>query len=539
MAQEYMTPKHTFDILVAGEIDPDLIRRYQTRLQPGGKTGRLISDNHLMERIRASRKSNLDPATVKLAAAFAGSLVIYTLAFTLPANLLKLYDRVLLDGHLLQDIGVLAYLRMVLAFVGLALLYILGIRAAGQTKSKAAWIIIIAGMLAFILVLLFMAPFDALDIYDNIFHGRITGIYGGNPFRQLIADFPNDPFFTYAPWKTSPSAYGPIWEILAGLTARLAGNGILANVLAFKLLPGIFHIAGVAVIVAFLRRTAPEQALSGALLLGWNPVVLYETWGNGHNDFAMAFWVLLAAVWVSRKRYTWATLSLVAGALVKFIPVLLIPAALLVGYHSLGKGRPRLWFISKTSLSALLLITAAYLPFWNGFESLSISWRMQMFTTSIPAVIYRFLKPTLGESGSARLVSLGALGLLAVFTLNQSIRVKKQEPSRDFSSTAFNILAFYLMVACLWFQQWYSLWLIGLAPLVPERSRRLALVFGFWVLTKQFVFGILIVPIMSLHPEKAIWLEPLLTLSILGVPWICALQNIQLSRRLAGEKITK
>lgn len=488
-----------------------------------------------MEKIRETFKISFDSAILKLAAAFAGSFVIYILAFTLPANLLKLYSRVHLDGHLLHDAGFPAYLRMVMAFAGLALFYVVGLRAASQTKSKAAWVIVIAGTLAFTLVLLFMAPIDALDIYDNIFRGRIIGIYGGNPFRQTIADFPNDPFFKYPAWKTLTSAYGPLWEMLAGLTARLAGNGILANLLAFKLLPGIFHLAGVAVIVVFLRRTAPDHALSGALLLGWNPVVLYETWGNGHNDMAMVFWILLAVVCVSRKRYTLATLSLVAGMLVKFIPVLLIPAALLIGYRSLEKLRPRLWFISKTSLAALLLVAVAYLPFWNGFASFSIGQRMQMFTTSIPAMIYRILIPTLGVSESAQLVSVSALGLLVVFSLYQSFRMKNQELSHNFSSTAFNILAFYLMVTCLWFQQWYSLWLIGLAPLLSERNRRLALVFGFWVLSKQFVFGALIVPYMTAHPETAIWLEPLLTITILGIPWIVALLNIRISRKAAAQ----
>ncbi len=485
-----------------------------------------------MEKIRESFKNNFDPATIKLAVACMGSLLIYILAFTLPANLLKLYERTRLDGILLQDAGTPAYLRMILAFAGLAFLYVMGIRAAAQAGSKAAWFIVIGGTLAFIGVFLFMAPFDALDIYDNIFHGRIVGIYGGNPFRQLIIDFPNDPFFKYPRWTTSPSAYGPAWELLAGLTARVAGNGILANVLAFKLLPGIFHLASVVVIVIFLRRTSPEQALPGALLLGWNPVVLYETWGNGHNDIAMIFWVLLAALWISRKRYSMATLSLVAGALMKFIPVLLIPAALLVGYRSLDKLKPRLWFLAKTSAAAFVMIAAAYLPFWNGFASLSINRRMEMFTTSIPAVIYRFLNPSLGYVESGKVVSLVALGLLAIFTIYQSFRMQNQDPARDFSSTVFNILAFYLMVTCLWFQQWYSLWLIGLAPLLSKRSRQLALVFGFWVLSKQFVFGPLIVPSMVYHPKAAIWLEPLLTLSILGVPWLYTVLNLRISRQL-------
>ncbi len=484
-----------------------------------------------MARIRLSFVRYLDPTAVKLAAVFAGSLLVYVLAFTLPASLLKLYDYVHLDAVLLQNAGFPAYLRMVLAFTGAGLLYYWGFRLASLAKSRAAWVIVIGGTLAFVLVFLFMVPFDALDIYDNIFHGRILGIYGGNPFSQVIAAYPQDPFYIFAPWKSSPSAYGPVWEILAGLTARLAGNGILQNVLAFKLLAGIFQLAGTAIVVVFFRNTAPERALPAALLLGWNPVLLYETWGNGHNDFAMAFWILLAAILLFRRHYSLATLSLITGALVKFIPLLLIPAAMFLGVRSLQKGRSRFWFLFKTTGAALLMFAAAYLPFWTGLESLNISRRMQMFTTSLPAVIYRFLQPSLGLTLSARLVSLVALGVLASFTLYQSFRVKEREPLRDFPSIAFNILAFYLLVTCLWFQQWYSLWLIALAPLLPDRSRRLALLFGFWVLTKQFVFGPVIVPMMTLYPNKAVWLEPLLALSILGVPWAFALRNICISRR--------
>jgi hypothetical protein len=485
-----------------------------------------------MEKIRSFLKASYGSPEVRLTVAFLGSLAIYILVFTLPINILQLYNRTGLDGHVLKDAGFPAYLRMILAFAGLAICYVVGLRAVRQTGSRAAWIIVIAGTLAFIGVLLFMAPFDALDIYDNIFHGRIVGIYGGNPFRQLIADFPKDPFYKYPRWKTSPSAYGPLWEMLAGLTARLAGDGVIANILAFKALPGIFHLASMAVVILYLRRTAPEHIFAGALLLGWNPVVLYETWGNGHNDITMIFWILLAAMWISRERYTLATLSLVAGTLVKFIPVLLIPIVLLAGYRSLEKWLPRLKFLLKTSLASLLMVAVVYFPFWNGFASFSIGRRMKMFTTSIPAVIYQLLRPRLGFSESARLVSLGALGLLAVFIVYKTFRVKVQLPSFDFPQTAFSILAFYLMVTCLWFQQWYSLWLIGLAPLLSERSRRLALLFGFWVLSKQFVFGPLIVPVMSHQPKTEIWLEPLLTLSILGVPWLYTLFNLQLPRRM-------
>src|SRR5512146_1208640 len=127
-----------------------------------------------MDQIRALICAFLASPEGRLAVAFLVSLVIYGLAFVLPANLLQLYDRTGLDGHLLQDAGAWGYVRMIVAFAALALLYVVGLRAARETNSRTAWIIVLAGTVMFIAVLLFMAPFDALDIYDNIFHGRIV-----------------------------------------------------------------------------------------------------------------------------------------------------------------------------------------------------------------------------------------------------------------------------------------------------------------------------------------------------------------------------
>src|SRR6266498_86439 len=375
-----------------------------------------------MEKTLTKFRTNFDLAIAKLIGAALGSLAVYLLAFTVPANLFTLYQRDSLIGDLLQHAGLNGFLRLSAAFISVGLLYFLGLHAAYQTSSKTAWMIVIVGSVAFIVLFLFMAPLDARDIYDNIFHGRILGIYGANPFRDVISSFPHDPFFKYPWWKHSPSAYGPLWEALAGITARLAGDGIIANILAFKILPGIFHLTSIAVVVSFLRRTQPQHALAGALLLGWNPVVLYETWGNGHNDITMMFWVLLAALFISQKRYSLGILSLVAGTLIKFIPILLIPTATLIGFHSLENSKSRFWFIVKTSLAGLVLILIAYLPFWSGMATFSIGRRMQMFTTSIPALMYTLLKPAIGWSEAAHLVSLGALGLLAIFTVIQTLR---------------------------------------------------------------------------------------------------------------------
>jgi len=202
-----------------------------------------------MQSVLSPTKKYFASPILQLALVALASLLIYIFAFLLPINLLKLYDQPRLDVKLLFHEGTPSYVRLSVAFIAIWGLYLLGYRISRNVQRRSAWIVFFAGMFAFILVFLFVAPFDAADIYDNIMHGRILGVHHANPFQQVIADYPNDPFHDYAAWKSARSAYGPLWELLAGLAARLAGDGIISNVLAFKLLPGIFHLVGVVIVV--------------------------------------------------------------------------------------------------------------------------------------------------------------------------------------------------------------------------------------------------------------------------------------------------
>jgi hypothetical protein len=480
--------------------------------------------------LRSFAKVKIDRPTFQLAGVALASLTIYILAFFLPANLFENYTRTRLELKLLAGGGSPAYARMVLVFLCLAVLYIIGFRSARRTQSRAAWAIVIVGALAFSITLLLIAPFDAADIYDNIFHGRIRGVYGANPYQQVIADYPQDPFYDYTAWKRSTSAYGPVWELLAGLAAGWAGDDIIPNVLTFKLLPGLFHIVAVVIVWGFLRQTQPEYALAGVLLLAWNPVVLYETWGNGHNDMAMTVWILAAVWFVRMRRYALSVVSLTFGALVKFIPLLLFPAALLFALRDQQDPRDRYRFLAKTAILVFLIVMVAYYPFRIGGNLLDVERRARLFTTSIPAVVFKALRPTLGIDTAAYLVTLVTLLGLGIFVLYQSLRRNSTETPNHFLMTVFNILVYYLMVACLWFQQWYGLWLVTLAALLPKHARRLALFFSFWVLSKQLIFAPKLVPRIIHQPEWAAGYEALLTIAVLGAPWIYALNSLKKSQ---------
>ena len=456
--------------------------------------------------------------------------LVYWLVFVQPHSLLALYQRPLLDLYRIVRNDPLARWRLLAGFMIQGALYWLGWRAARHARGRAAWIIVLAGTLVSSVILLFLYPYGAADVFDNIMHGRILGVHGANPFEQVAADFKMDPFYRYTAWRRDTSAYGPGWEILAGGAARLAGDAVITNVLAFKLLAGTFLLASIGVVASVLRRVAPERALAGVVLLAWNPVILYETFGQGHNDMAMVFWILFAVLTLLHRRYVLTILALITGALFKFIPLLMLPAAALIALRDLPDTRARVRFVVVTGGIAALLVVLAYAPFWYGKDTLNIDRRQELFTTSLPAVSFVVLEKQLGIESAVSVVSRIAAGLTALFALVQARGVWRNRTWLAFPQAAFNILMFYLLLTCLWFQTWYAVWPLGIAALLPPgHAARLGALFGYAVLTKTLIFGPWWLWIRPL-PSR-FWREIRLGPAVLAVPWLYALFALWHSRR--------
>lgn len=504
--------------------------------------------------ISLSRATSSRLALWVLLGAGALSVLCYWAFFVHPFGLLDLAHRPLLDLFKLAQTDPAAQSRVIAGYLILGVLYWLGWRAAQRVErqdARVAWLVVVASALIAASVLLFMYPFGAADLFDNIMHGRILGVYGANPFAEPAAQFRSDPFYPYTAWRRSTSAYGPVWEVLAGGVAWLAhrtlGVSVVANTVAFKLLSGAFLAASAAVVALILRRKAPERALAGVVLLAWNPVILVETLGNGHNDIAMIFWVLAAAWALVGGRYTLAVLALVIGALVKFVPVLMLPAALLIALREIGergsedRGRtseggiirlrvmhyaarsvPLLRFLLITGVASAALIVLFYAPFWRGVETLSIDRRQALFTTSLPAAAWATLLPALGKELAGQRVSSVAAALTALFALWQGAQAWRDRSWLSFTRASFHIIMFYLLITCLWFQSWYAIWPLGLAALLPPgHAARLAALFGYVALAKPLAFEPLWLWQRPLPPKA--WRELRLGPALMALPILYAL----------------
>jgi len=458
------------------------------------------------------------------------SLAIYIFLLARSLNLFEYLPQGRLDGVYIYRDKPFNQVRLLTAFLLLSALYLWGWLAAQKAQDWRAWLVTGGGALVCGGVLLFMAPFDAADIYDNIMHARILGVYGGDPYLQTGKDYRSDPFYRYMAWKVSPSAYGPGWEYPAAATARLADDGLAANVLAFKLLPGCFWLASLGLVAVYQRRVAPGQALGSFYLLAWNPTVLYSTWGNGHNDITMVFWMLLAVWMLARRHYSATFLALLGGALVKYIPLLILPAAGWIVWGELEDKRRRMRFIILTTIASLALVWLAYYPIWAGPQTLTIERRSQLFTSSIPSILFNVLADGSNQKPLAHAISLVAAIVTGSFSLWRGWRARLESPPESLPRAGFDILTFYLLLTCLWFQQWYTIWIVGVAAILsPGYRRRFAVFFSLAALSKQFLAGPLIFRPKPILTQPG--LEIVFTLGVLGLPWLYWLAAYWTSRR--------
>jgi hypothetical protein len=80
---------------------------------------------------------------------------------------------------------------------------------------------------------------------------------------------------------------------------------------------------------------------------------------------------------------------------------------------------------------------------------------------------------------------------------------------------------FYLLVACLWFHQWYTLWPLAVAALLPPgHAPRLAALFSYTALIKPLIMGPLLFWQKPLPPQ--LLRETLLGPSVMILAWLYA-----------------
>jgi hypothetical protein len=366
--------------------------------------------------------------------------------------------------------------RFLGAFALLFVLYLAAWRHLVSKPSAGPLGLILAGQAAIGLPLLGIYPIAALDLYDYLLYGRLGVYWGANPLAQLPSQFPAEPLLAYSYWPNEPSVYGPFWQQISQALTVLVNGQLPAGLVVFKVLALLAALTTTALVWLSIRRFAPALAPAGALLYGWNPLQLFETAGNGHNDSLMVACLALAMCCLIRGPRWLALPALALGLLVKVSVAPLVPLVLVGTVLTTGQQRPRWGSLAGGLAASALLTVAFYAPFWQGRASLPFLDRGNWFTASPPTLLRELFRQWQPFEVAGRSAATLSAALFAVLMLVMLAQLARRRPasyaafSRAIVRAGYQIFFAYLVVGCLWWQPWYLLVLLLQAALSTDRA---------------------------------------------------------------------
>jgi alpha-1,6-mannosyltransferase len=397
----------------------------------------------------------------------------------------------------LVDIGILAkygrpeFAGFCAGIGGMFVFYLLGIRETRKLSPRQAALPVFVCGVAQSAAMTSMYPVNAIDVFIYAVRSRLFTEYHVNPLVAYPHDYNFDPYMRFASidWENTVSPYGPLWNLLAAPATLLGGDNIGFAVALYKVLAIISAVACAALVYLALQRARPLEAATGALIFLWNPVVLWEGIGNAHNDLVMMAFVLAALyAWYAG----WDAIViplLVAGAMIKYMPLLLIPIvglAILRRASSWGaRARVALW----SALGSAIAIAVGFFPFYDSSASRrSFASQNDFYITSIPSVAINQLHNRYSVEDIIRVTEFIGRSAVGLGLLVGAVLVLRNPEL--WPRLAFELTFIYLLVATPAMRNWYAMWLIGIVAVLPlgwPTSRAIA-----WSLGSIAAYGLYI-----------------------------------------------
>lgn len=250
---------------------------------------------------------------------------------------------------------------------------VLSMCRSGELQGRArAWALAIPVLINLMLVP--MVPRLSQDLFSYLAHGLLGVIPGGNPLTQpadAVRDAVVGAKLVEYGWHTSPGStpYGILWTRTEVAIAALSQGNVLAGMLLFKAVAVTASLGSAALIWLVLGRLSPRLQLLGTLAYLWNPLVLMEFAGEGHNDALMIFFVMAALLACVGYRPAVSVAAQLLGVLTKYVPLLFLPSQLVLLWRRRGSDTRALMLeVGAAGAVTLGLAVLLYVRFWQGFH---------------------------------------------------------------------------------------------------------------------------------------------------------------------------
>ena len=370
-------------------------------------------------------KSSPSPSPIPAALASAAALEALFLILLRFANL---------KVHVVETIAV--------AFAaGIVYLFALYLMEHAAEHPVLLWIVLAAALI-FRLTLVPIYP----TLSDDLFRYRWDGIIqqgGWNP--HIVA--PEDPRlagFRDSWWpqvsnQEMPNIYPPLTELVLRATASFSHHP-LAFKAPFLLAEGLLLV----LLATWIRRTGRRSFTLA--VYAWNPLVVVEFAGSGHNDPLAMLFSVAALLMIIERRVIVSTLALGAAVLSKFFPILLAPLWL----RRIGWPRAaRSWLALTLAGVMAALVSWPYRAAWPGMLHLFQRFREHWVNN---ASLFSILGWFSGSDDWAFGISVGVVAGMALWAALRNL-----EPPR----AAYLLFAAVPLLSQNAFS-WYFLWVVPL-----------------------------------------------------------------------------
>jgi alpha-1,6-mannosyltransferase len=419
----------------------------------------------------------------------------------------------------------------VMATIGLFAFYggLLVVCRNGGLHNRGARMLAVGLPVVFNLLLLLVPPGLSIDLLSYISHGYIWSVQDANPYvvsSSAVAHTAIGPELAHYGWRpVHPiSPYGPLWTYLEGGVVDLF-QGIRVQLVMLKLIVVMFSLGSAALVWLILGWVRPEHRLLGTLAYLWNPVIVMELAGEGHNDAVMVFLVLLALALTVQHRAVSGIAAMSLGVLTKYLPLLLIPLQVVYLWRTSGSARKFTANMVAGAAIVSALAVVLFAPFWVGFNTLDgIRMSGQPGNTGSTQTVVTGLLSLVIPAEVAKalvfvLVAAGFIGYLGA-------QAASVTDARSLLLACAAVSTAYLLFVSPTYWPWYAVLPVALLTLTPE---------GLWIrlLVAVSVGSRLVAPLDMVFVHQLIDRRAYLLLTwlvALGLPLL--LLALSLGRRL-------
>ena len=309
------------------------------------------------------------------------------------------------------------------------------------------------------------------DLFSNLAYAALSAL-GKNPCLLGPSALGNGPLLALVSprWADTPSAYGPILNLLgwlAGQIGRLLDSPIWGAGAAYKLLMAAATAGAIGFAAKTARALGTRVAAQGLTVVALSPLLAWELTAQGHNDAVMVC-ALCAFAWAAaRGKDGLGALALGVGVLAKagIAPLLLL---WLVVMWRRSPQRALGWAAALAVLAVL-----AWAPFWAGWETLrgvgaTAGADLERHTNSLHDLLNLLLTPMWPavKAPLFRSFQIASFAVLGAGTLWAAVKVRD---AAELARAGIVILLGYFLTTP-WFEPWYATWLLPLCLL--ERDPR-------------------------------------------------------------------